>query len=303
MIERAQKWLTFAQSAGGLSLLLYVAGFLVVRARMNRLGVWTGTPLLNDAYLYEGGIFLLGTLEKVLFPWGLLLAATLAGTQLVSSLRGARARPSERWQPGRRTLAIGVAVFQLALVIGATLAFRATLLDALRTGAELLSGMPAQVPDAGAASLGYEYSVLLILTLAASVWFFSKERLQYLQDRWGSVMTLHPLIRTYLAGLLGFGLFVLPLRYAATVQQYEVPVAKLVPEVGAGGPEKRWFLLMHANQELVLFDGESITNVSRKNIKEIQVFCRHDAFTRKPECGQQAPSVDGGAAPVAADSR
>lgn len=52
----------FGGITGALTAVLYGAGFLATRAHLNMLGVWTGVPILNEAYLYQGGLFFLNSI-------------------------------------------------------------------------------------------------------------------------------------------------------------------------------------------------------------------------------------------------
>src|SRR5712664_3802064 len=121
----AKPWyLKVVKNAGALAAVLYVFGFLSIRSWLNLLGVWTALPVVSDTYVHEGGAFFVATLEKLIFPWGLLALVVGALGGVAFAALGRRkttwAAPVW-WKQGHAPLAI-------AVLLGLTFLVKYTLL-------------------------------------------------------------------------------------------------------------------------------------------------------------------------------
>jgi len=133
------------KTLGGYVGILYVFGFLVVRARLAALGAWTGQPMLDAQYLVEGAVFVVLTLWVLLKPIGLWVLWTSVIASVVRNVVGAHLG---RWLELLRRMRSGAQVLLVAAV------FTFAVLNArpvFRVGGLLLSkaSVTRSVPSAG----------------------------------------------------------------------------------------------------------------------------------------------------------
>jgi hypothetical protein len=256
--------------------LLYIAGFLALRARLNFLGVHAGLPLSDQLYLEYGGSFLLTTLASA-FPIAFLAFVLIGSVFVIAAIRKHRlALPWLEKIGPRAVLAIqfvlAVALFKLTerhfyQVLFPGCAFSSFCSE----GDGQLAAMIRRGGQAGAylwqlATLGATGLVLLLFrrgslgTAPAPAW-----------------------LRLPVSGLLAFQILMLPVAYGLMVRSYSYPLALVETDNGSFQQDKPLYVLFETNENLVLFDGHTgMLNVERKQIKSYHILCSADVLRGEP---------------------
>lgn len=295
----------------GLSALLYAFGFLVLRARLNVLGVTAALPIADERYLLAGGTFLAETLAA-LFPLGFLGLAIAAVAYLVSrasSRRAARGRDAvlallkdAPWLLTTVQIGLALALSKVVEVQFSRVVIAAHSLGAPVSGSWILDELRAH---------GHQradlYTILILIVVATAT-------LLHLYRGVPPKLPEAPRpLRWYVAFMLVFEVLALPINYAVLEWDPRYPVVTTRPAATAApipGLEERAFLLLQTDKEIVLYTQGKVITVERATISSLTVHCLANVFQNeacppgepnvRPELSKAAASIS---APDAAAAR
>jgi hypothetical protein len=265
----SRKLLATLKEIAGLSAVLYVCGFLVVRTRLSTLGVTAGLPVADEQYLVEGAAFAVSTVEMLLFPWGFLLLF-VAGIVAVA-LGDARAKLSVVARaPKRAILAIHVAIaVVLTKLVESRFNKSASVLHLLAPDAgptrRVDPVLLEQLRGGGSGSEDvYLFLLAVVAATAASLWLF-----------WGnsSIPAAPRALRYYLVGLLSVELVLLPMNFAVLVWDPSFPVVSVTAKVPVAELSGPVHLLLQNDKEIVVHGGGRIVSIARDEITMIRTHC------------------------------
>jgi hypothetical protein len=258
--DLVDKALDRAKQVAGLVGVVYVLGFLALRARLNALGVSTELALINEHYLAEGATFLAVTVEAVLFPWALLVAIlatamTALEQQLGWQRRAASWVSSRRWAaPTLLAIGWGIGVFEAVLIGG---------------GLEDLGG--AVTGGVGGAARVAPYAREVGLSFVAVVTALLVGRgVKEGPARW---------LKAYLWALAGFQLLVLPMHYGVVGRDPNYPFVQITVRDGAATTRHAGALLLETDKDLVVREERRPIAFRRDDVRVAETLCTINILT------------------------
>lgn len=253
MAEQPARAWALLRDISAYSALLYVFGFLAVRARLVALGVWTALPVLDANYLTEGGLFLVATTHYLLIRVGKWLL--LAGALFWIPWRAARRFRQRLSEPMIGALRLAQPWLQLASLLG-LFWLLTPLLEELLNVHDLLFTSKAPAP-----TLPYE-ALLFATGLLAGCWYWLRAR------------PVLPRAFAYVAAALTLAaVFVyLPIGYALNLRCGSFPEAEVALKDEA--QPRHAALVLLAGGRLVLYErtasGGSLQTLAEEQVKSIR---------------------------------
>lgn len=251
---------------GGYASVLYAFGFFAVRARLNTLGVWSRVPILDAAYLVEGALFLVTTLQVLVFPFGAMaLVLASAGYLLKRRARGGVPSLHRALERAQAWMTDSSHWLQLAALL--VLLYLAVPHPAVRAVSLLLVDTKGQL-DASA----HAFAALSTSDRALRYTLIANQTLLALGLWWwmGQREVLPRAFRFAAAALVVFLVVSLPAQYAVLVRCEELPRAQLTLVDGAA-PDEVW-LVQEAGDYLVVREQTgTLRVVPAKDVKSIRI--------------------------------
>lgn len=261
--ETLKKLLSFAA-------LLYVAGFLAVRSRLDFLGVYAALPFADQLYLEFGGRFLLATLHAIVPIAFLLLFVVGVGHVLArpGALRTFGASldkvPPTAWHVVRFILV--VSLYKLFQVQFEPFVNPGCILPEFCADGQRLS-LP-EVPD-------YTYTWLLVTTGGTGI-------LAVLYRRsWRAIPAAPPWMAASLVFLFACQVVMLPMAYGLIVHSYSYP--RVSVNLGdSSEPTPPQYLIFETSDAIILTDGSNeIVQIERGQLETLHVHCWADVLRRE----------------------
>jgi hypothetical protein len=291
----------FGGVIGTLTAVLYGAGFLATRAHLNMLGVWTGVPIVNEEYLYQGGLFFLNSIFSLasVIPFAVVLAGGLYGLKVLLSwvLRGlsklamrirrigrltVREARITSWRTERLKLlpmnvsgtTLGLTCLTMVLVFGVPIFYGKSLSiqnllfqpqGASESVPWLAKWLQQHILEGRQGSLSYYYGLLVagILMTGFLLWYVQRD----IAD------VTHRILRLVLGTILIVQILLLPLNYGVLVQSVIYPRVLIDTQEVSRTPV---WLLFETSEEVIVYDircaKKGISTIKKKDVKELRIF-------------------------------
>jgi hypothetical protein len=245
-----------ARDVAGWAGVLYVFGFLSVRARLNALGVSTETELVNARYLREGAAFLVAVLEKVALGPGLVVVVAAMVAELVG-------RPRYLWPRARKALADRPRLVTLVAAV-ALVAVTSLVEHSMFTGGLEFDG-----------SVELLWPALVTACTVALLWAVHHH----------GTTKLWTLVGVYLTLLVLLEVTVLPMIYGKNVRDRRYPFVNL--SLAQPDEVTKGILLLQTNQEVVLRDPQvgRLVAFPTARVRRVETVCSFDLQTNACAAG------------------
>ncbi|MCP4750648.1 MAG: hypothetical protein GY866_07135, partial [Proteobacteria bacterium] len=260
-------------------------GFLVLRAKLTLIGVWSGLPIADDRYLSEGGLFLVDAIESFLFPWAF-IGFVIVGLGFSTYHLWHWLKYCHKKNVSRETFSEVAAaslskyrnLWLIGYFIGAVVLAKSAatifLVDRRLLGQLVSISNLDSIPHSGSSDQIGQMLALFVATCLCVRVFFGIEN-------WTPKGPLF--LRAFGVILIVFETLSLPINYGLLKSDQLYPVATLESQKENIPSDEQVFILWDGKERLIFLRSSEIVSVSRADINSITVRCYASVFEQQHE--------------------